>query len=74
LPVGSWLFPVTERFYLSPYRGQADVTIMTELALHEVRNDLSALRHRAERLELKVAASLIRMAILDIDSALAEQR
>ena len=42
----------------------------TEMALREVRNDLAELGHRAERLELDLVASLIRMAILDLDAAL----
>jgi hypothetical protein len=42
----------------------------TDMALREIRNDLSELRRRAERLELDLVASLIRMAVLDLEAAL----
>ncbi len=42
----------------------------TEMTLREMRSDLMELRRRAERLELELVASLIRMAILDIEAAL----
>jgi hypothetical protein len=42
----------------------------TEMALRELRNDLAELRRRAEHLQLELVASLIRMAILDIEAAL----
>lgn len=41
-----------------------------EMALREIRNDLAELRQRAESLELELVASLIRMAILDVEAAL----
>lgn len=42
----------------------------TEIALREIRNDLAEMRRRADVLGLDLAASLIRMAILDIEAAL----
>lgn len=52
------------------HSGMLMVGSPTEMALREVRNDLKELRQRAERLELEVVASLLRMAILDLDTAL----
>ena len=42
----------------------------TEIALREIRSDLAELGRRAEQLELKLVASLIRMAVLDIEAVL----
>ena len=42
----------------------------TEIALREIRSDLAELGRRAEQLELELVASLIRMAVLDIEAAL----
>jgi len=42
----------------------------TEIALREIKHDLAELRRRAERLELELVASLVRMAILDIEAML----
>lgn len=42
----------------------------TEMAMREIRNDLMELRRRAEYLELELVASLIRMAILDLNGVM----
>ena len=42
----------------------------TEIALREIRSDLAELGRRAEQLELELVASLIRMAVLDIEAVL----
>ena len=61
---GNWELPTPGRGGM-PMAGSP-----TEMALREIRNDLMELRHRAERLELDLVASLIRMAILDLDADL----
>ncbi|MDB5654640.1 MAG: hypothetical protein JWQ94_2253 [Tardiphaga sp.] len=46
------------------------VGTQTKIALHEIRTDLTELRRRAERLKLELVASLVRMAILDVEAVI----
>jgi hypothetical protein len=71
-PVAVWIvaLPAPGRLQLSPYGGMPMAGSRTEMALREMRNDLAEMGRRADRLDLELVASLIRMAIFDIEAAL----